>query len=126
MNTPAARYWITARFPQLLLVPGMRKFLAKTYRKQLGPVPTLGLLAGDFWPAASALTTGRFLMRFWLETAKQNLYIHPYGNLVTNKKAAQWMFQQTKIPGIWLVFKIGYSAEPPKSYRRSVEEILVD
>jgi hypothetical protein len=126
MNTSRSTYWLTARFPQLLKLPGARSLLAQTYRRQIGPVPTLGLLSGDFWAAASALKTGRFLMRFWLETARQNLYIHPYGNLVTNKDAAQWMEAETKIPKIWLVFKIGFSAEPPKSYRRSVEEILID
>ncbi|HJZ80672.1 MAG TPA: hypothetical protein VKD91_10005, partial [Pyrinomonadaceae bacterium] len=77
-------------------------------------------------PPSKAFTTGRFLMRFWLETARHNLYIHPYGNLVTNQQAAHWMLEETRIPNIWLVFKIGYSAEPPKSYRRSVEEILLD
>lgn len=126
MNTSRSTYWMTARFPGLLKLPGARSLMAKKYRKQIGPVPTIGLLAGDFWPAASALNTGRFLMRFWLETARQGLYIHPYGNLVTNQQAAQWMEDETKVPKIWLAFKIGYSAEPPKSYRRSVEEILID
>ncbi len=65
-------------------------------------------------------------MRFWLETAKQNLYLHPYGNMVTNKRAAEWLQKETTVPDIWLIFKIGYSQEPPKSYRRSVEEILLD
>jgi nitroreductase len=126
MNTSRTTYWMTARFPKLLLIPGVCSLLAKKYRKQTGNVPTIGMLAGDFWQPSSAIKTGRFLMRFWLETARHNLYIHPYGNLVTNKQAAQWMLTETKIPDIWLVFKIGYSDEPPKSYRRSVEEILLD
>ena len=126
MNTSRATYWMTARFPKLLLLPGVRSLLAKKYRRQTGPVPTIGILAGDFWQASSAFRTGRFLMRFWLETARPDLYIHPFGNLVTNKEAAQWMLAETKLPDIWLVFKIGYSEEPPKSHRRSVEEILLD
>ncbi|HVS21388.1 MAG TPA: hypothetical protein VHD88_06040 [Pyrinomonadaceae bacterium] len=126
MNTSRSTYWLTARFPKLLLLPGARSLLSRTYRAQLGPVPTIGLLAGDFWQPESAIKTGRFLMRFWLETARRNLYIHPYGNMVTNKKAAQWLRAETKVPDIWLVFKIGYSAEPPKSHRRPVEDILLD
>ena len=126
MNTSRSTFWLTARFPRLMLMPGVRTLLAKTYRKQLGPIPTLGMLAGEFWRPSSAFTTGRFLMRFWLETARHNLYIHPYGNLVTNKKAAQWMLAETTIPDLWLVFKIGYSAEPPQSYRLTVKEILID
>jgi hypothetical protein len=84
------------------------------------------MLAGDFWEPASAFKTGSFLMRFWLETAKHDLYIHPYGNMVTNERASAWLFEETGVKDIWLIFKIGYSKEPPKSYRRSVEEILLD
>ena len=126
MNTSRSAYWLTARFPKLLLLPGARSLLSRTYRSQLGLVPTIGMLAGDFWQPESAIKTGRFLMRFWLETARHDLYIHPYGNMVTNKKAARWMLDETKVPDIWLVFKIGYSDEPPKSYRRPVEDILLD
>jgi len=126
MNTSRLTYWLTARFPKMMLIPGLRPLLARKYRTQTGAVPTIGMLAGDFWQPASAIKTGRFLMRFWLETARQNLYIHPYGNLVTNNEAAKAMLAKTNIPDIWLVFKIGYSDEPPKSYRRSVEEILLD
>ncbi|MGH9968723.1 MAG: hypothetical protein ACREBG_12965 [Pyrinomonadaceae bacterium] len=126
MNTSRTAYWLTARFPRLLQLPLARPVLAKQYRSQLGNVPTIGMLVGEFWQPEQAFKTGSFLMRFWLETARQNLYLHPYGNLVTNHKAAKWLLDETGMPNIWLVFKIGYSPEPPKSYRRSVEEILLD
>jgi nitroreductase len=126
MNASRPAFWLSARFPKLMQVPVVRSLLRKTYRIQLANVPTIGILAGAFWDPADAFKTGRFLMRFWLETAKHNLYIHPYGNLVTNKPAAKLTLERTGVPGAWLIFKIGYSKEPPKSYRRNVEEILVD
>jgi nitroreductase len=125
MNTSRSAYWLSARVPQLLKLPVTRSVLAKVYRTQLGEVPTIGMLSGEFWKPESAFNTGSFLMRFWLETARNNLYIHPYGNLVTNKTAAAWVLEETGVPDIWLIFKIGYSDEPPKSHRRSVEEILL-
>lgn len=125
MNTSRLTYWLTARFPKLLQLPIARPLLAKTYRAQLGEVPTIGMLAGEFWAPESAFKTGSFLMHFWLETAKHNLYLHPYGNLVTNEDASAWLYETTNVPDIWLIFKLGYSREPPKSYRRSVEEILL-
>ena len=125
MNTSRSAFWLSARLPQLLRMPVTSSILAKVYRSQLGKVPTIGILSGEFWEPESAFTTGRFLMQFWLETAKHDLYIHPYGNMVTNKRASAWLFEETKIPDIWLIFKIGYSDVPPKSYRRSVEEILL-
>lgn len=126
MNSSRISFWLAARFPQLLQVPVSKSLLKKIYRRQLGNVPTIGMLAGPFWDADSAFRNGRFLMRFWLELARRDLYIHPYGNLVTNKTAAQWCQQKVGLPQIWLVFRIGFSKAPPRSYRRTVEEVLVD
>jgi len=119
MNASPLSFWFAARFPGLLKFPLTRPFLRKLYRKQIGLVPTIGLIAGPFWAPEAAFETGRFLMRFWLEVARQDLYIHPYGNLVTNAVAAQKCLEQTGIRDIWLIFKIGHSLQPPKSYRRS-------
>jgi hypothetical protein len=126
MNTSRISFWLAARFPKLMQLPLARPILRNTYRRQLGNVPTIGMLAGPFWEPANAFETGRFLMHFWLELAKRNLYLHPYGNLVTNKPAAQWCEKELGLSDIWLIFKIGFSSVPPQSYRRSVEEVLVD
>jgi nitroreductase len=126
MNSSRLSFWLAARVPQLLKLPLTRPLLKKVYRRQLGHVPTLGLLAGPFWDPESALETGRFLMRFWLELARHDLYIHPYGNMVTNKAAADWTRELVKVSQIWLLFRVGYSKVPPQSYRRTVEEVLVD
>jgi len=126
MNSSRISFWLAARFPQLLQLPVTRPLLKNIYRRQLGNVPSIGMLAGPFWDADSAFENGRFLMRFWLELARRDLYIHPYGNLVTNKAAAEWCQQRVGLPQIWLVFRIGFSKVPPPSYRRSVEEILID
>ena len=126
MNSSRLSFWLAARVPQLLQLPLTGALLKKIYRTQLGHVPTIGMLAGPFWEPESAFETGRFLMRFWLELAKHDLYIHPYGNLVTNKAAAAWCLEVHRVPHVWLVFRIGFSKVPPRSYRRTVEEVLVD
>lgn len=125
MNTSRIAFWLAARVPKLLVFPLTRPLLKRQYRQQLGLVPTIGILAGDFFYDASAFETGRFLIRFWLETARLGLFIHPYGNLVTNPSAANWLAKTTNIKDIWLIFKIGHSDTPPKSYRRSLVDTLV-
>ncbi len=125
MNTPRLTLWMSAKMSWLMRVPVSKQIMAKIYRAQLGNVPTLGVIAGGFWKPSEAIDAGRFLMRFWLETAVHNLYIHPYGNLVTNRKIAESVEKELGISDVWLVFKIGYSAEPSKSYRLPVERILV-
>jgi hypothetical protein len=126
MNSSRLSFWLAARFPKLLMSRIARPMLKKIYRRQLGIVPTIGMLAGPFWEPENAFETGRFLLHFWLELAKRDLYLHPYGNLVTNKAAAEWCRKTIGVSDIWLIFKIGFSEVPPKSYRRSVEEALVD
>lgn len=126
MNTPRLTFWMSAKMPWLMCVPVSRQILAKIYRAQLGNIPTLGIIAGGFWKPSDAIDAGKFLMRFWLETAVHNLYIHPYGNLVTNRKIAELVEKELGISDIWLIFKIGYSAEPPKSYRLPIDRVLVE
>ena len=126
MNSSRPSFWLAARVPRLLQLPLTSALLKKVYRTQLGHVPTIGMLAGPFWEPESAFDAGRFLMHFWLELAKRDLYVHPYGNLVTNKAAAKRCLELLGIPEVWLIFRIGFSKVPPRSYRRSVEEVLVD
>ena len=76
MNTSRSAFWLAARMPKLLLFPFTRSLLKRQYRRQLGLVPTIGMLAGDFFRAASAFETGRFLIRFWLETGATGTF-HP-------------------------------------------------
>ncbi len=125
MNVAGLELWAVTRAPGLLRLPIATGLLAKRYRRQIGPVPTLGVLAGGFWKPDEAFEAGRLLIWFWLETARRGLYIHPFGNLVTNPRAAATCKTMIGLDDIWLVFKIGRCSEPPASYRLSVEEILL-
>lgn len=125
MNTPRLTFWMSAKMSFLMKTPILKHVLAKVYRSQLGKIPTLGIIAGGFWKPADSIEAGKFLIRFWLETATHDLYIHPFGNLVTNKKIAKLVENELKVPNIWLVFKIGFSDEPPKSQRLPLEKIII-
>ncbi|CAE6858124.1 hypothetical protein R75461_07832 [Paraburkholderia nemoris] len=125
MNLSRVEFWLSARLSKILLFAPTRYYLKRRYRQQLGHVPAIGILSGDFFNPANAIDSGRFLLRFWLELTSLGLYLHPYGNLVTNPKAASWLEARTQVPGAWLVFKIGYSDTPPPSQRRLLADILI-
>jgi len=125
MNLSRSEFWLSARLPQILKLPMARGFFRRRYRKQLGHVPAIGVLSGPFFEAEHTIAAGKFLLRFWLEVTALGLYFHPYGNLVTNTAAAEWATQRTGIEKSWLIFKIGYSDVPPRSLRRTVEQILL-
>lgn len=125
MNTPPILFKLSAQTPWIMKIPLLKNVLGKVYRSQLGHIPTLGIISGGFWKPSDAIESGKFLMQFWLETAIHNLYIHPFGNLVTNRKFADLTEKELGISDIWLIFKIGYSDEPPKSHRLPLENILI-
>jgi nitroreductase len=125
MNLSRVEFWTSARLPQVLKLPLARAFFRRRYRKQLGHVPAIGILSGRFFEPEHTIDSGRFLLRFWLQVTGLGLYLHPYGNLVTNPAAAEWTRQRTGIEKSWLIFKIGYSDVPPRSLRRTLEQILL-
>ena len=116
--------WLAFNAPWLLRMPLLSGWFRSRYRAQIGPVTTLGLLSGPFWDPRDAYPAGEFLARFWLECTRLGYYLHPYGNLVTNRPIAARVREATGVPDVWLAFKIGRSDVPPRSHRLSVEEIL--
>ncbi len=125
MNQKPLELWTAFRLPGLLRLPIARSYFRRRYRRQIGPVATLGFLSGPFWDPAAAYREGRFLIRFWLEVTRAGYYIHPYGNLVTHRPTAARVEEDLGIRDIWLAFKIGRSDPPPASRRRDLDEVLV-
>lgn len=125
MNVAPAELWLTFHAPALLKLGFARPWFRRRYRDQIGPVATMGFLSGPFWDPRDAYRAGALLMHFWLECTRLGWYLHPYGNLVTNRPTAAKVEAEMGLPDIWLAFKIGRSPEPPKSRRRSIEEVLL-
>jgi hypothetical protein len=125
MGVPAIQLKLMRVLPQVMRWPLTRDFIRWVYRKQLGKVSHIGVISGSFFDDAAAVRAGAYLMRFWLELARQKLFIHPFGNLVTNPQAKARIHELTGIDDIWLVFRIGYTDAPPQSYRRSLNDVLI-
>jgi hypothetical protein len=125
MNLPPVNFWLMSHFPTFAKLPIFSQLVRRYYRHTLGTIPTLGILAGDFWQPEAAFHAGRFLLQFWLEATRHGLYLQPFGNLVTNDNAARWCRDRFQHNKIWFVFKIGPSHQPPQSYRHHVSHILL-
>lgn len=126
MNASPFELWLTFHAPKLLQLPPTRAWLSRRYRRQIGPVATMGFLCGRFWEPRDAFAAGRLLIHFWLECTRLGYYLHPYGNLVTNRRVASRVETSAGFSDIWLAFKIGRSDPPPRSERRRVEDVLID
>jgi nitroreductase len=125
MRVPAIQLKLMREVPQIMRWPLIGDFIRWTYRQQLGKVSHIGIISGPFFEDAAAVRAGAYLMRFWLELARQKLFIHPFGNLVTNPQAKARVHELTGIADVWLVFRIGYTDAPPQSYHRSLNDVLI-
>lgn len=124
MNVPAHEMWLSSRCRWLLRTPGLRQLLTASYRRNIGGAPRLALLSGPFFEPSAAERGGAMLLRLWLAVHEAGAGLHPFGNLVTNPHAHAWLTRTTSIEHIWHVARFGRTAQPPRSRRLPVEDLL--
>lgn len=117
------------RSHRLLALPGARGGVRRLYRRTMRGTRTVAWLQGPFEQPRHWLAAGRLLQRLWLTMTAHGLQLHPFGSIVTNDEAnarAHELLQLTPEAGtLWLVLRLGYSAEPPRSHRLETEQLLV-
>ena len=123
MSMSSLELSIAKNAPGLLRLPGLSAGAAAHYRRAFA-TPCIGWLSGDFWEPMAALKSGHTLMRFWLSVTAEGLSLHPLGNLVTNRSAAKQIESITGATNVWLVFKLGYAGNVPRSLRRPLADFL--
>jgi hypothetical protein len=125
MRTLPIQLKLMRQLPQIMSWPFTRGLTQWMFRRQLGRVSHIGVISGPFFDDVAAVSAGKYLMQFWLELSRQKLFIHPFGNLVTNSEAKVRLRELTSIDDVWLIFRIGYTDEPPQSFRRPLNEVLI-
>jgi hypothetical protein len=107
-----------------------RKILSKVYLKSMKGTSHVAWIKGRFEKREDWLAAGELLQELWLEMTKHDVFLHPFGSVVTNPIAHQKFL--TKINHgandgeLWLLMRMGYSKEPPRSFRLSTNDILID
>ena len=112
-------------FKSFLLKP----LIAASYTGSMKGTPAIGWLSGKFHTREDRISAGRLLLRFWLQVRKNKAVIHPIMSLTFNPE----IFRQFKsiiqhsdqADPVWFVFRIGYSDEPPASFRLDTKDIIV-
>lgn len=123
MNLPPPLYAFMKRFPQAVSVTGLAPILSQIYRAQLGHCEHIAIISGKFWKREDSLRAGRMLIDMWLTLSGHNIFIHPFGNLVTNLSARSEVESKTGVQGMWFVCRLGYTDEPEPSNRLAISEI---
>jgi Nitroreductase family len=111
----------------LLELPVVRSIARRLYRRTMRGTRTVAWLSGPFETPADCFAAGRMLLRFWLTLTGDGAQLHPLGSVITNAVAYAGLHELVEAPTtgtLWLVARLGYSAEPPRSSRLEVGELL--
>lgn len=106
----------------------VRAAARRLYLRSMASTSTVGWMAGPWSAPEEWLDAGRMLMRFWLALTERGLYLQPFGSVITNPTAHGRLAERLAVDEsereVWLLFRLGYGPEPPRSARRPLEEML--
>ncbi len=106
-----------------------RKQALKMLNKNHKGTRNLAWISGSFESKSDWIKAGFMLQRMWLEITRHNVYLSPYGPLVTTPTSLSAFKQKidyNKHKGsLWFLIRLGYSDDPPRSYRLNIEDILI-
>ncbi|HSY21380.1 MAG TPA: hypothetical protein VK841_04660 [Polyangiaceae bacterium] len=110
--------------PRLLAWPGVRT-LAEARFKRSQRALHVAFLRGPFRTAAELFGAGRGLMDLWIAMAREGVFMHPMGSMLTNPDYAARVARLVGHDDVWLVVRLGHSAEPEAAPRLAAEEIVI-
>jgi hypothetical protein len=124
--------WLLRLFfhsPGVFDLPGLRTVVRRLYDRTMRGTRTVAWLQGPFEEPEHWVQAGRMLARLWLTLTKHGVQLHPFGSIITNEDAnARLRRRIDHDPArgtLWLIMRLGYSAEPPRSHRLKANELLV-
>ena len=104
----------------------IKKVINKYYTHSMDDTKTIGWISGDISSPEACLHAGKMLAQLWLEMTKQNVYMHPFGSVITNAESHAQLKDLLHCPdNTWFLFRMGYSKTPPASCRLETEELII-
>lgn len=114
MRLVLGSYWLW-RLPLLGAV------MRRVYLRSMRGVPQVAWLKGPFADERDHVEAGRAFLRLWLVLTRHGVALHPFGSVITNPRSHRELLEvvDEREDGdlVWLLFRVGYSAEPPRSHR---------
>ncbi len=110
--------------------PVVGALIRRIYLNTMRGVRQLGWLEGPFDGPADYVAAGRTFMKVWLGFTRRNVYLHPFGTVITNPRSHA---EFVKAAGIdesdgrmaWMLFRFGHSALPPVAHRRPASAMIL-
>ena len=110
--------------------PVIGGLIRRIYLNTMRGVRQLGWLEGPFDGPADYLEAGRTFMQVWLGFTRRNVYLHPFGTVITNPRShAEFAdaagAREAGGRMAWMLFRFGHSAPPPQAHRRAASAMIL-
>jgi len=110
-------------------VPVVSSLLKRIYLRSMRSVNQLVWIRGPFADEREYTEAGRVMLRLWLLFTRHGLVLHPFGSVITNPRAHRELVvaidEDEGSDMIWMLFRLGYSRQPPVSHRRELSELVL-
>ena len=116
------------RHHRVLRGSAQRSALRRLYLRSMHGTAHVGYLKAVWQTQQQCFDSGRLLLRIWLGLTQRGLVLHPFGSVVTNARSHAELLERLGDgegdDEIWLLFRLGYSADPPAAARLEREALL--
>jgi nitroreductase len=108
------------------VIRSLEPLLKRLYVRQMRGTATVGWIAGPWTTNEDWYGAGRMLLRFWLALTEHGLDLQPFGSVITNPIAHARLDERlgNETEQVWLLLRVGYGTEPPRSARLPLEAVL--
>jgi hypothetical protein len=122
---PAWEVKLAFAAPWLLKAPVLGDLAAARYVDSQRGTPHVAFIRGPFLSWPELVAAGRALMDLWLTMTDEGIFVHPLGSMLTNPEYAARVARHVGHDDVWLLFRMGYSAKPPRAPRLCAAEVIV-
>ncbi len=109
-------------------LPVLGALARRLYRRSMRGVRQLAWIVGPFDTTEDFVRAGRVFIRCWLRLTAHGVALQPLGSVITNPEshAAFTAAVSERSDGMaWMLMRVGYSAEPPRSHRLPADGLLL-
>lgn len=125
MEQHPVQLWYMLRWPGILKRRRVRAYFKRRYLKTQAGTPAVGWVEGSIETRERQFEAGRLVLDLWLRLTQAGVSILPFGSLYTNQRSNLEVGTAIGAPRFWLIFRMGYGAKPPASYRLPAKALFI-
>lgn len=129
LNGKAMKYIIA--HPKWLRLPGVGNVLKNYYLRTMSDNSDVFYMLAPFSTEIESFEVGRVIMKIWIKIASNQLYLHPFGTIMSNNAAHRDFIKLANIKDesrknyLVFIFRCGQSQKPVPSLRIPVKNHLL-